>query len=198
VKEPGPRIEIGKVSRLPELPISVGVRRPRICLEGRSFDGAILIRNKHEGEYPEKNKELIVDLQISPIGDKERTWELRPYHYHVRKLKLHEELRLNFKGLFKKSGVYEIKVSVTEAEPLETRGNVNYDEEHVIAMYAHEKICAGEGWQVRFSETGKGKSWGMGTIRCYSLYEMLTTLGSIAAIIAAISSVLTLILTLLR
>ena len=145
----------------------------------------------------ERGHELIVDVKASLIGGEKRTLILRQTHHHIKRLRPGEKLKLNFSGIFKKSGVYEVKVSVIEANVLEVKGEPKFNEEHAITRTPTEIICTGEEWQVRLKKTHKAISWAEKRIRCYSTYELLTIMGSIAAFIAAICSVLTFILTLL-
>ncbi|MBS7621678.1 hypothetical protein KEJ32_06170 [Candidatus Bathyarchaeota archaeon] len=142
---------------------------------------------------------MIIEYRVSSIGEGKGAWEfLSPNHFHLKNLKPHEERKIDLKLHFKKPGIYEVSASATEFNIIEVKGYAKYDEAHAVIKTADTTICAGEGWQVKFKNSEKAVMWGRRIIRCYSMHEIVTLIGAMASLIAAIFSTLIFLLRFLR
>lgn len=191
------KIDVGKFEKLPELPIAMKVKMPKICLERRKFSGKIVLKNESNGTYPaQENRELIVEYErtTEPAGYEALIEFSSLPHYHISNLPAKGELELNFEGFFKKAGIYDLQIKASEVEKIESRGEPNYDEEHVqLRISTGERICIAHGWKATYKVLRRIK-WTRAIGRCYSNLEILLITGSIAAIIAAITSILAIFL----
>jgi len=179
--------------------ISIHIKMPRICRIGEKVPVTVYVENYARSPYPTKEEEyLIVESWAEMIKyqpgrgyPKLNTVFSEPF-----KLTPYESKEIKFYFRLMESSQYRITTRLNLINIVEVRGNPKWGKWKTITggrgRIGEEVTISFEGGNVRFKildikETNELKS-------CMSLYDLMLLLGSIGALIAAITGVISILL----
>jgi len=163
---------LSNMEKSSEFPLSIRLKKPFLCVEGRFVKFHVYIKNESSDVFPSDGRLLVTygGTSIAGTGAGSTEAESERPHIHVGTLKPGEERKLSFKLRFLGSGVYELRLSVIvwDGERRDLAIKPKYRKEFFYR------------------------------IRCSSWHEVLSIVGGIAATAAAIVSVVNFILLFLK
>lgn len=168
-----------RMEKLPELPISAVITKPKFTIESREYVGKLAIKNTGKEVYPrEEKREIILELKPSLVHGNFK--QRKPYHlpspdhFHLGRLNPEERRTCTFRGRFLRADIYELHARLIEVEEISRKGAVKEKESHGIGEISgteHIFFEVGLGWTIKYDPKSI-RVIASKTIRCYSTYEL--------------------------